>query len=252
MNSFIGWIGGKSLLRKEIVSQFPQEKIERYIEVFGGAAWVLFYREKHANQEIYNDYNSELVNLFKCVKYHRAELQRELRYFLNSREMFQDFLHQYKVQGMTDIQRAARYFMVIKTSYGSDTRSFGCVKKNIDNATKYLDAIEKRLQNVVIENKDFEGIIKTYDKSNSLFYFDPPYYGTEKYYSVDFASKDHIRLKECISKIKSKFILSYNNCQEIKELYKDYNIIELQRNNSLNSRYADKEQEYKELIIKNY
>ncbi|WP_349239051.1 hypothetical protein [Petroclostridium sp. X23] len=38
MNSFIGWIGGKNYLKKEIVKRFP-EKFGRYIEVFGGAAW---------------------------------------------------------------------------------------------------------------------------------------------------------------------------------------------------------------------
>lgn len=65
MNSFIGWIGGKKLLREKIINEFPQERLERYVEVFGGAAWLLFHKDSHAAQEIYNDYNSELVNLFK-------------------------------------------------------------------------------------------------------------------------------------------------------------------------------------------
>ena len=47
MNSFIGWIGGKRLLRKEILARFPTEGIGRYIEVFGGAAWVLFAEKKY-------------------------------------------------------------------------------------------------------------------------------------------------------------------------------------------------------------
>ena len=164
--------------------------------------------------------------------------------------MFHDFLTQYNLRGMTDIQRAARYFMIIKTSYGSDVRSYGCVKKNIENATKYLEAIEKRLSTVVIENKDFDSIIKTYDKKNSLFYFDPPYFGTEKYYTVNFSIEDHQRLKISIDSIKSKFILSYNDCDYIRELYKDYKIIELDRNDSLNSRNGSRR--YNELLIKNY
>jgi len=250
VNSFIGWIGGKKLLREKIANEFPKGKIERYVEVFGGAAWVLFHKDRHANQEIYNDYNSELVNLFRCAKYHRQELQRELQYFLNSREMFQDFLQQYQTRGMTDIQRAARYFMLIKTSYGADIRSFGCIKKNIENAVKYLEAIEERLKTVIIENKDFDGIIKTYDKSDSLFYFDPPYFGTEKYYSVDFSTEDHYRLKASIDGIKSKFILSYNDSDIIRELYKGYNIIGLDRNDSLNNRNSSRR--YNELLIKNY
>ncbi|MDU3286328.1 DNA adenine methylase, partial [Enterocloster bolteae] len=49
MNSFISWIGGKKLLRKTILEQFPESgTFDRYIEVFGGAAWLLFYKESHA------------------------------------------------------------------------------------------------------------------------------------------------------------------------------------------------------------
>jgi DNA adenine methylase len=76
MNSFISWIGGKNYLKKYITNRMPENG--RYIEVFGGAAWVLFYKDRHANMEVYNDYNSDLVNLFRCVKYHCSELQREL------------------------------------------------------------------------------------------------------------------------------------------------------------------------------
>lgn len=43
MDSFISWIGGKKLLRKAITERFPKEtEYDRYIEVFGGAGWVLF------------------------------------------------------------------------------------------------------------------------------------------------------------------------------------------------------------------
>lgn len=253
MNSFMGWIGGKKLLRETIVQNFPEESINRYVEVFGGAGWVLFYKDKHAKEEIYNDYNSELVNVFRCIKHHREELQKELKYFLNSREQFQDFLVQYKVRGLTDIQRAARYFMLIKNSYGSKGTTYGCVKKNVEVFVNYLSDIEKRLSNVIIENRDFQEILKSQDKVGTLFYLDPPYYGTEKYYQeVEFLPEDHNRLKQSLDNIKGKFLLSYNDCLEIRELYKQYNLVEVQRNNNLNSRYKDKEQQFKELIIKNY
>ena len=49
MNSPIGWIGGKRALRKEIIELFPQEGVGRYIEVFFGAGWVFFGREKQSD-----------------------------------------------------------------------------------------------------------------------------------------------------------------------------------------------------------
>ena len=69
LNSFISWIGGKRLLRERILQQFPEAgTYDRYIEVFGGAGWVLFSRDRHAAMEVYNDINGQLVNLFRIVK----------------------------------------------------------------------------------------------------------------------------------------------------------------------------------------
>lgn len=251
MNSFFGWIGGKKLLKERIVETFPN-KISRYIEVFGGAGWVLFHKDRHAEFEVYNDYNSELVNLFRCVKHHRPELQRELSWMLNAREFFEEFKEQYKVIGLTDIQRAARFFMLLKTSYGANGRSYGCVKKDLSVMLKYLEEVEKRLAKVVIENKDFEDLIEVYDKPEALLYCDPPYYGTEKYYEVQFSQGDHIRLHEALKRVKGYYVLSYNDCDFVRELYKDFRIQEFTRSHNLVGRYEDKKKEYKELLITNY
>lgn len=251
MNSFICWMGGKNYLKKEIVKRFP-EGIERYIEVFGGAAWVMLHKDKHAAMEVYNDYNSELVNLFRCVKYHCPELQRELMFMFNSRELFEDFKAQYNTRGMTEIQRAARFFILIKTSYGSNQRSFGCIKKDINVMNEYLQRIQKRLAGVVIENKDFENVVEVYDKPKAFFYLDPPYYGTEKYYQVKFSHEDHGRLCSALKNIKGRFLLSYNDCPYIRTIYRDFKVEEIQRNHNMLNRYGDKDNRYCELLISNY
>ena len=76
MNSFIGWIGGKRLLRKAIIERFSEEGFDRYIEVFGGAGWVLFGKEVGKELEVFNDADSNLNNLYRCIKYHCEELQK--------------------------------------------------------------------------------------------------------------------------------------------------------------------------------
>ena len=116
MNSFITWIGGKKLLRNKIVEMFPKSDIDRYIEVFGGVGWVLFHKDQHAKLEVFNDVNSNLINLYRCVKYHCEELQKELDWILISRETFFDYKQQIDTRGLTDIQRAARFFFIIKAS----------------------------------------------------------------------------------------------------------------------------------------
>ncbi len=251
MNSFISWIGGKKALRKKIVEEFPEKgTYNKYIEVFGGAGWVLFYFDKHAEKEIYNDIDGKLVNLFRCVKYHPDEMQKELDLILMSREQFGDARAQSEVRGMTDIQRAARFFVVIKESYGADIRSFGLRDRDMKGVKDYLQIVSKRLNRVIIENQDFQRIIRNNDKSDTLFYLDPPYYDTEKYYGDQFFKEDHIRLKEALQDIKGKFILSYNDCDYIRKLYKEYNIITVERtHNFLSQRGGGR---YSELIIKNF
>ena len=231
MNSFISWIGGKKLLRKHIISQFP-EGFDRYIEVFGGAGWILFGKEKGRELEVFNDIDGELINLYRCVKYHCKALQEELEYSLSSREIFYNDRERIKAKGTTDIQRAAAYFRLIRTSFGSDRRSFNTSARRLSD----------------IENKDFQNLIEVYDRKSALFYLDPPYYKSERYYDNNFGENDHIRLLETLKKIKGKWILSYNNHDRIKEMYQEFQVIEINRFNNL----SNKNQEYKELIIKNY
>ena len=251
MNSFISWIGGKKLLRSKILEAFPvQGTFNRYIEVFGGAGWVLFSSERHAKMEVYNDVNGNLVNLFRCTKYHSEALQKELEFILMSREQFFNSKEQMEVKGLTDIQRAARFYILIKESFGSDIRTFGVRPKDMANAIEYISEVSKRLRMVVIENQDFERILKTYDKKDALFYLDPPYFETEKYYPDRFMPEDHVRLREALGRIKGKFILSYNDCEYIRELYNGYSILEVDRTHNL-VRGKEKPR-YKELIIKNY
>ena len=139
------------------------------------------------------------------------------------------------------------FYIQIKISYGSDGRTYGCNKKNI--SADYLTEIEKRLKTgagVVIEHKDFENLIQVYDRPGALFYCDPPYHKTEKYYDAEFKQSDHERLNTCLNGIRGQFILSYNDDDYIRELYKNFNITPVERQNNLSCG------SFKELIITNY
>ena len=87
MNSFMSWAGGKKALRDAVLARFPPY-YERYIEVFGGAGWVLFHKPPGADMEVWNGYNGNLTNLYRCVRDKPNKLKYKLRYVLNSREDF--------------------------------------------------------------------------------------------------------------------------------------------------------------------
>lgn len=160
-----------------------------------------------------------------------------------------------KVNGtFTDLQRAARYLYLIKCSFGSNRNSFATAPKTIYNIVSELPKYKERLKSVIIENRDFEDLIKTYDRDSALFYVDPPYVASERYYNrnyTKFNKDDHIRLNAVLKGIKGRFILSYNDCDFIRDLYKGYHIKCVSRQNLLPAT-AENRAEFKEVIITNY
>ena len=92
------------------------------------------------------------------------------------------------------------------------------------------------------------GLMQGWD---TFFYADPPYFSTEDMYAVGFNWNDHVRLKDTLSKIQGKFLLSYNDCPEIRELYKGFSMLDFSRTHSMAQRY-EAGKEFKELLISNY
>lgn len=86
-----------------------------------------------------------------------------------------------------------------------------------------------------------------------MFYLDPPYVGTENYYknTNGFGIKEHKLLNELLKNIKGKFMLSYNDCELVRELYRGFNIKELKIRYSLNNNVL-KRKESKEVLIMNF
>lgn len=250
MESFIGWMGGKRALRKTILARFPPpHEYGRYIEVFGGAGWVLFGREPQPQQlEVFNDFDGDLINLYRCIKYHCNALVEELDGLCHSRELFLDIKSQLQARGLTDIQRAARYYCLIRFSFGCGRSSFHTSHIDFERMYKALHIIQARLRKTVIEQLDFGQLIHTYDRADALIYCDPPYMGAEQYYDGGFAVDDHNRLAAALRGVKGKFLLSYNDCPEVRSLYAGYKIEEVSRHNALSSKSTT----YHELLISNY
>ena len=88
IKSPVSWVGSKAAVLPVLYALFPQN-YSRYIEPFGGSGAVLLGKAKPDPFEVYNDYNSNLVNLFRCMRARPMALIRELGFLtLNSREDF--------------------------------------------------------------------------------------------------------------------------------------------------------------------
>ncbi len=257
MNSFMSWIGGKKALRELIVTLFPLY-YERYIEVFGGGGWVLFHKAPGNDFEVYNDFNGLLTNLYRCVREKPDELVNALRFVLNSRKDF-DLIRNTLARDSpaSDVQKAAWFYQLIRYSYASGLTSYGSQPHDMWSNFPLIEQAHRRLAKVVIENKDFQKLIGQYDRPVSFLYLDPPYFETEGYYNNvgedGFRREDHIRLRNTLMKIEGKFLLSYNDCGFVRELY-DMTGIQIEpvsRLNNIKQRY-DNGCLFEELLIANY
>ena len=254
INSFMAWVGGKKALRDEILARFPRN-YKRYIEVVGGAGWVLFHKPPGNDFEVFNDFNGNLVNLYRCVREQPEALRNELRYMLNSRldfEYMKGMLHSRAV--LPDVRRAAYYYALIRYSYAAGTSTFGSQPHAMWNNFPLIESAAGRLQKVVIENKDCVKLIRQYDRPESFFYCDPPYYNADQYYeAVSSDGFDHAGLADALLGIKGKFLLSYNDCPEIRALYDRPGIVVegISRLSNIAQRYENGKQ-YPELLISNY
>ncbi|MGY5241167.1 DNA adenine methylase [Clostridium tertium] len=246
----INRMGGKSRLRKKIISEIPEHIC--YCEPFFGAGWVFFGKDK-SEVEVINDRDRELINFFKVLKYHTKEVQRLLEYEIVARDTFYGYKDA-NIDEMTDIQRAIRFMYIINQSFASRGISFGygALRKptqklfELDN----LNLIRERLSNTFIENKDAIDIIKRYDREGTFFFIDPPYFETTGY-SDAFEEDKQIELRDVLLNIKGKFLLTINANEKIREWYNGCTIEEVDVNYSV-SRQATARKKYKELIIKNY
>ena len=114
-----------------------------------------------------------------------------------------------------------------------------------------MQAFSKRCENVVIENQDFEVLIRHYDREGSFFYCDPPYFTSEYVYDCGFGWDDHLRLHRALTGAKGKFLLSYNDCPEIRGLYAGCEFFDFTRLHSMVQRY-EVGREFPELLVANY
>lgn len=243
------WVGGKSKLAAKIIPLMPPHV--KYVEVFGGALSV-FYAKEPSKNEILNDINGDLVNLHRIIQTRPQSLSFYLNSMPKSREIFYA-IKAGSVKPRNKIEAAAFYYYIISLSFGSKGDNYAMSKhRSAKNIYRDFSIYSKRLKCASIENISYDRLIKEYDSADTLFYLDPPYVGTESYYKTakDFTATDHRSLARILKGVKGKFMLSYNDCEAVRDLYVDFNVKEFEIKYSLNG--AAKDKASKEVLIMNF
>jgi DNA adenine methylase len=224
-------MGGKSYLLKPLLSILPEHVV--YVEVFGGAGNLLLNKEPAYN-EVINDVDDDIVNLFTVISREDTfeEFNKIIQSLPYSRTVYNKMRAILKEQFEYDpfkpnIQRAVAYYYFKNASVSSrdgfgTTRTASNRGKIHANKLDKLKLIKERLRRVVIEHLDFEDCIKKYDTPDTLFFLDPPYLGAEHYYEHDFTIADHKRLLDLLPTIKGKFILTTYQNELYEQALKDF------------------------------
>ncbi len=266
------WVGGKRQLIPSIVEHLPININDyKYVEPFIGGGALLFYLQP--KNAIINDFNEELINVYKVIKDNLNELITDLKKHKNEAEYF------YKIRGIdrsdqfkkiTPVQRASRVIYLNKTCFnglyrvnnaGEFNSPFGRYKDpNIVNEPT-LKAVNKFLNNnnIEINSGDYSDILKQADKK-CFVYLDPPYHPISEssnftgYVQGGWNTFDQLDLKTACDKLHKKgvkFLLSNSSAEFIKDLYKDYKITIVKANRAVNSNGANRG-EVDEVLIRNY
>lgn len=243
LRPIVGRIGGKNLLKKEIVNNYFPKDYENmiYVEPFIGGGSIFMYKEPSI-KEIINDKDSKLINIYKGFKKYDGE---KISTDIDGKYNKEKFIEIKESNPKTDYDKFIKDLLLYKLSFFGKTKSFGSREYIKSNLGGYKD----RLKNVTILNKDYKDIIKKYDSPNTFFYLDPPYEESKGLYE-----NFHLPIKDVydlLKNIKGKFLLSYNDSDEAKKLFKDFHI------NYIKTKYADpskggQDRIINEMIISNY
>jgi len=233
------YFGGKWRIALWIINYFPEHRI--YVEPFGGAGSVLL-RKPPSKSDVFNDLDSNVVNLFRVLRNGAMyqELERRLKLTPFSRD---EFMQAYEP---TDepVEQARRMMIRAWMGYGGlrgrgrpgfrsnvVAKGHPSVAKTWKEVVDHLPAIVERLRTVTIENRPAVEVIQGHDHPDTLFYVDPPYplstrQGSGKTYAHEMSDDDHRALATVLHSVEGKVVISGYPCALYDELYAGWQWVE--------------------------
>ena len=250
------WIGGKRNLAGRIIERLADIPHQLYVEPFVGMGGIFLRRPTRSPVEVINDFGKDVATLFRILQRHYVPFLDMLRYQLSSRAEFQR-LTKTDPETLTDLERAARFLYLQRTVFGGKVtaQTFGVsttspARFDITKLVPMLEDVHERLAGVTIECLPYSDFIRRYDRPATLFYLDPPYFGCEDDYGADlFGREDFAVLAQQLAGIAGRFVLSLNDCPEVRELFAAFHIEQVDTTYTIRGHGTSKPA--RELIIRN-
>jgi DNA adenine methylase len=226
-----GYVGGKRALSRRLVTLIDGMPHDSYCEPFVGMGGVFFRRTRRPRAEVINDVSADVATLFRILQRHYQPFLDMLRWRFASRAEF-DRLLAIDPATCTDLERAARFLYLQRNAFGGKVVgrnlgiSYGVPSKwRLSTLEPLLQDVHDRLDGVLIERLGYEAFIRRYDRPGTLFYLDPPYWGSEDDYGVGvFSTTDFERLSDLLGAIQGRFVLSINDTPEVRRVFNRFDL----------------------------
>lgn len=243
MKSPLRYPGGKTRACKtldEIINEKGFDKSVVISPFFGGGSFEFFLCNKYGSKLIVNDKFKPLISFWKSVQTRKVELCSELRKLLNvvSKSIFST-MRDTIMEDTDDFIQGYKYFVINRCSFSGATLSGGFSAES--SKKRFTESSIKRtedlnLNDVEFHNLDFETFLKG---KKGLIFLDPPYYLNENsnLYGKNgdmHENFNHEKLFQVLKKRKN-WIMTYNNCDYIRDLYKNYEIREVKWSYGMNT-----------------
>jgi DNA adenine methylase len=216
---------------------------------FGGGSFEFYLQNKYDLKLIVNDKFTPLYNFWNQVKLNKNILCEELRKIKSvSKEQFTNYRNTIMNLNNNILQQSIQYFIINRCSFSGSTLSGGfseeaSIKRFTPSSINKIEALD--FTNIEIHNNDFYEFINNYTDNKILMFLDPPYYlqNKSKLYGNNgdmHEGFNHLLLFELLN-TKKNWIVTYNNCEHIRNMYKDYVILDVNWSYGMNTSKSSSE-----------
>lgn len=224
-NSLLRYPGGKTRAVEAITAYFPRIIDSICSPFFGGGSIEIYMAAKGVKVLGYDAFNP-LVEFWQCVQASSTKLADKVKeYFPLEKDRFYE-LQKKQHTLKTKLDRAAAYYVLNRSSFSGSTLSGGMSPGHPRFTLTSIERIRRfRNPNFQVEQMSFEASIKLNQKN--FLYLDPPYLIESSLYGKNgdaHKNFDHELLASMLHR-RANWILSYNDCEQIRALYADFNTI---------------------------
>lgn len=265
LKSPLRYPGGKSRAIKILMPFFPKDFDELAEPFFGGGSVGLYLAQNLGLKQIFaNDLNTDLYCFWQTLKTQNKalidEIKRTRQTHTNGRELYEKLLAR-RGENLSDFQRAVDFFVLNRITFSGVVDCGGYSQKAYESrftpsSIERLKNMDGILRNFTFSNQSYESLLQNNGKRVFIF-LDPPYFSASK--SKLYGKKgdlhtnfNHERLCEHLKNTKHHFLLTYDDSEFIRELYKDFYKAKFTLQYGMNNFKQTKANKGQELLISNY